>query len=497
VQIFTEMEKSFGDTPEIHMTFGRAYADSDFQSRAVAEFRRAIEENPRLPGAHYFLAAVLLAMSGDESHVVEAESELKKEIAISPQESRTYAALGKIASDRSQYSEAETYLKKAISLAPQNPDAYLYLGQMCFKTNRSAEAETALRQCIHLTTDVSRNRYQAQNAHFFLGRILMQKGQQDAARAEMDIARKLANKTLLQDKSKLAALIDTSGAQDVQTVASAPLAAPVADPLALSKVEAMREQVRPAVADSYNNLGAIAATNNDYSGAVTYFEHAAVWNPSLDGLDYNWGRAAFAGGKYADALLPLSRYLRSHPDDIGGRSVLAISQFLSGDYHACIDTLQPVTGKADLAPQAEYAYAESLIRTGQIALGVERLKALEKLHPEIPDVHRSLGEALGSEGEKQRAIEEFRAAIQLSPRDAESRYDLARAELASGDTSAAITNLETGVRLLPDSEKLHRELANAYTAARRSIDAEKQLETCKMLRMRTQSTADQNIQLHK
>ncbi len=38
VQIFDEMEKSFGDTPEIHMAFGRAYADSDFQPRAVAEF---------------------------------------------------------------------------------------------------------------------------------------------------------------------------------------------------------------------------------------------------------------------------------------------------------------------------------------------------------------------------------------------------------------------------------------------------------------------------
>jgi len=43
VQVFTEMEKSFGDTPEIHMAFGRAYGDSDFQPRAVAEFRRAIE----------------------------------------------------------------------------------------------------------------------------------------------------------------------------------------------------------------------------------------------------------------------------------------------------------------------------------------------------------------------------------------------------------------------------------------------------------------------
>ena len=51
-QIFSEMQKSFGDTPAIHMAFGRAYAESDFQPRAVTEFTRAIEENPRLQGAH-------------------------------------------------------------------------------------------------------------------------------------------------------------------------------------------------------------------------------------------------------------------------------------------------------------------------------------------------------------------------------------------------------------------------------------------------------------
>lgn len=406
VQIFSEMEASFGDTPQIHMAFGRAYAESDFQSWAITEFKQAIEEDPRLPGAHYSLAAVLLATGGDESHMQAAETELKKELVISPNDSQPYAALGKIAANRSRYPEAETYLKRAVSLAPQSPDAYLYLGQMYFNTNRFAEAETALRQCIQLTKDVSRNRYQVQNAHFLLGRILMQKGQAEAARAEMKIARELANKTLSQDKSKLAALIDTSGSQDVQapSTASAP-AISSADPLAQRSVEALKAQLGPAVADSYNNLGAIAATGSDYEAAVAYFKRAAVWNPSLDGLDYNWGRAAFAGGQFADAILPLSRYVKAHPDDTGGRSILAISQFMTGDYSGCMATLQPVIGKANLAPQVEYDYAESMIKTGQIDPGIARLEALEKLHPEIPEIHRALGEALQHRGQKQKALE--------------------------------------------------------------------------------------------
>jgi tetratricopeptide (TPR) repeat protein len=327
-----------------------------------------------------------------------------------------------------------------------------------------------------------------------LGRILMQKGQQDAAHAQMDIASELLHKALAQDKSKLAALIDTSENQDIQAPAiearpSPPSATVSADPLALQKVDAVREQVRLAVADSYNNLGAIAATNDDYSGAVTYFERAYAWNPSLEGLDYNWGRAAFAGSQFAEAILPLSRYLQSHENDTGARSVLALSHFMSGNYHGCIETLQSVIGKADLVPQVEYAYAESMIRTGQIGAGTQRLEALKTLHPEIPDVHRSLGEALAHQGERQKALEELRTAIQLSPRDADAHYDLGKMELESGGTGAAIPELETAVRLSPESESFHRELADAYTTALRAADAQKETKICNMLRKRTQSSA--------
>jgi tetratricopeptide (TPR) repeat protein len=494
VQIFHEMEVSFGDTPEIHMAFGRAYGDSDFQPRAVTEFKRAIDENPRLPGAHYLLAAVLLATGEAESPLESAETELKKELAISPRDSMTYAALGKIAVTRNNYPEAETYLKKAILFDPQSPDAYLYLGQLYFNMNRYAEAETALRQCIRLTTDVSRNRYQVQKAHFLLGRVLMKNSQQDAAHTEMDIARELANRTLAQDKSKLTGLMDTLGSQDAQESAtgarksSSPVVT-TADPLALHKVEAIREQVRPAVADSYNNLGAIAATTDNYSSAVTYFKRAAVWNPSLEGLDYNWGRAAFAGSQFADAIMPLSRYLKAHPGDTGARSVLAISQFMADNYHGCIETLQSVIDKTDLAPQVEYVYAESMIKTGQIALGTERLKVLEKSHPEIPDVHRALGEALGRQGEQQRALEELRTAIQLSPNDPDSHYDLGKLKLESKDTAAAVSELETAVRLSPNNEKFHRELADAYTAALRPADAQKEMETYNGLRKQPEGSS--------
>jgi len=413
VQIFSEMERSFGDTAEIHLAFGRAYGDSDFQPRAVAEFRKAIEENPRLPGAHYLLAAVLLATGNEQNPLESAEVELKKELVISPRDAMTYAALGKLAVTHTNYADAETYLKRAISLDPQSPDAYLFMGQMYFDTNRLEEADTALRKCIGLTTDASRNRYQVQKAHYLLGRILMKKGQPDAAHAEMVISRDLADKALAQDKSKLAGLLDTAASQNpAENTSPVPMTGKQ-DRIALHNVQIMRGQLTPVVADSYNNLGAIAATNSDYPSAVTYFERAYEWNPSLEGLDYNWGRAAFAGSQYDEAIVPLSRYVKANPDDPGARSVLGLSQFLAGKYRDCVTTLQPIE-KGVLAPQVEYAYASSLVKIGQLSSGTERLLALERTHPEIPDVHRALAEAFQRQGDEKRAAEEQNMAAQLS-----------------------------------------------------------------------------------
>ena len=137
------------------MAFGRAYGDSDFQPRAITEFRKAIEQNPRLPGAHYLLAAVLLATGNDTSPLESAETELKKELAISPDDAMTYAALGKIAVSRNNYPEAETYLKKRdLTHAPGIlTPIYIWVRRYFYNTNRFAEAAETAFPAMHPSYD--------------------------------------------------------------------------------------------------------------------------------------------------------------------------------------------------------------------------------------------------------------------------------------------------------------------------------------------------------
>jgi tetratricopeptide (TPR) repeat protein len=479
-QIFAQMLHSLGDSPALHMQFGRAYGNSDFSPRAVAEFKEAIAEDPRLPGAHYSLAAALLSAGEDESAIREAEAELKKELAISPHDFLTYAALGKLAASSHRSAEAESYLKQAIALNPQNPDAYLYLGQLYSDSSRPEEAEAALRQAIQHTSDVTRNRYQIQKAHFLLGRILMQQHREEQAHAEMQIAHALANKTLSKDKSQLAGMLGgsfglTSPSAAGSDAAAAFSSAPgIADPHAASQLEAFEKQLAPAIADSYNNLGAIAAGKGNYTDAYHEFAHAAAWNPSLDGLDYNLGRAAFMASKFAAAVAPLTRQLRAHEDDLGVRNALAMSLFMTQDYRGCAALLKSAEAALATIPQMQYVYAESLLKTGQIAPASERLQALAAAHPEIAEVHRGLAEVHEQRGERQQALQELHLAIRLNSDDAETYFDLGRIELAGENAAAAVTALEAAVRLAPDKADYHRELANAYQRAFRMGDAEKE-----------------------
>ena len=479
-QIFGEMQASFGDRPAIHMAFGRAYGNSDFAPRAVEEFKKAIAEDPRLPSAHYCLAAALLTTGQDEATLAAAEAELRKELENSPRDFLTYAALGKLAASHGKYAEAERYLKRATELNPDNPDAYLYLGQMDYNTNRPNEAETNLRRAVQLTSDPSRNRYQIQKAHFLLGRILMQQHHEQEARAEMQVARALANNVLSHDKNELAGLLAnqaaTGSSDDSIQPAPPPTMPENADSPEIRNLSVFEKRMTPAIADSYNNLGAFAASGGHYSEALGYFERAGAWNPTLEGLDYNLGRAAFMASRFSEAVAPLRRYVTSHPGDSGSRAALAMSEFMTGNYSGCIDALKGVQETIASIPQMQYVYAESLVKLGHVSEGAERLASLVALHPDIADAHRGLGEAFALQGDKQKAAQEMQTALHLNAKDPEAHYDLGKVELESGNTAAAIPELQSAVELAPGNPRFHQELAGAYKLAQRTADAERELK---------------------
>jgi Flp pilus assembly protein TadD len=122
-----------------------------------------------------------------------------------------------------------------------------------------------------------------------------------------------------------------------------------------------------------------------------------------------------------------------------------------------------------------YVFAESLVQTGAVAEGERRLESLETAHPEIEDVHRSLGEVYESERDPLKAKRELRTAIVLNASDPVAHYDLGKVCAESGDASTAIAELEAAVKLNPENPMFHKQLAIAYRQASRKDDEAREL----------------------
>jgi tetratricopeptide (TPR) repeat protein len=513
-RVFSEMLTAFGDSPEIHMKFGSAYGTAGYPNQSIEEFKKVIAKNDKYPGAHYSLGAAYLVGLSDAIYP-EAAEEFRKELELNPNDYNSHFQLGAIELKQHKLPEAQADLSRATELDPKNPDAYVSLGQLYNELNRTSDAEAALRKAIALTTDVSRNHYQVQRAHYLLARLLLQSGRQDEGKAEMQISQELMQKSVLQNQGK-----DPGAGQDAEAAApDAPVAAAKEAPGApamVKQVESFESQLGPAVADAYNNLGAIAAGNNDFASALGYFQKAFDWKPALDGLDFNWGKAAVLANQFDQAVGPLGRLLQAHPDNPWARTALGTSFFKLKRYGEALKTLQPMESKLDGDPQLGSIYAVCLVKTGEYDRGVAQLQTLAKKDPDAAATHEVLGEALAGHGDFKNAAEELRAAVRLDPESAVAKYNLAstlielhendeaqellldlaktgwqnphvyyslgKLQLGRGDVKAAIADLETAAKLSPNSGPIHHELAEAYRQDSRNADADREMKLYEALK---------------
>jgi tetratricopeptide (TPR) repeat protein len=497
---FAEILRRFGDTATMRMHLGRAYGEAGYPDEAIQEFKKAIAKDDKLPGAHYSLGASYINKSGEAGFPL-AEPEFRKELAIQPKDPLTYPQLGRIAIKQHKFQDAEIDLQLATALNPQNPDNFFLLGQLYTEMNRPLDAEKALRKAIAETPDPARSHYDIQRAQYRLGRLLVENGQIEEGKKELDAAQDSLLRSRQQDESKI------EGKPAIDAALSTPR---VPKPQEVATEKAFEKQIGPLMADCYNNVGVMAAIDKDYARAAENFERASYWRPSLKGVDGNWGRAAFTAHQYEQALGPLDRALHADPQNVEMRSMLGVSQYETHNYSNAVKTLQPIEASLRAVPLLAFTYAESMVKTGDYQNGFEWLQALVQSDPGNVIFHRALGEGYASSGNYPKAEAELRTAITLNPTDAETKYALAlslialgqkveaesllaglaaagsqnaeiyfrlgQLQLARGDAKAAVGNLKIAAKTSPENKEIHQTLGEAYRNNGQPEEAEHERE---------------------
>ncbi|HEX3121489.1 MAG TPA: protein kinase [Candidatus Acidoferrum sp.] len=160
--------------PAVHVILGRLNTTSGKNDIALAEFKKALDINPKDAEAIMHMAGIYARMK----HPQEAETYYKQAIALRPEYWSGYLALALFYDDEGRYHESIGQLKRVLELTPDNPTAYSNLGvvYMDIGDAKSQEAaEAAFRKSIELAPNYE--------AHSNLGYLyLMQKRYDDAAK---------------------------------------------------------------------------------------------------------------------------------------------------------------------------------------------------------------------------------------------------------------------------------------------------------------------------
>jgi tetratricopeptide (TPR) repeat protein len=417
--LFDELLNDMGSTPQLHVLLGRAYRETGYLDDAIREFKKAIELDSRYPRVHYYLALAYLAQ-GEKERFPTARPLLEQELAINPKEFFSTFFLGVIYLEDRNFSQAEDYLKRAGQLQPDNPDPLLYLGQVYSETNRPQFAVEALRKSIELTTDPSRNHYQVSKAHTMLGQILMKMGKQEEAEGELKRSQDLRLQAFQSDKDRqeAEAMGQHQPLPELQSAHEAPAFLenrPPLDVAAQKKADGLRAALAEILGNSYNNLGVIQARRQQYSQASDDFQNAAHWMPGLQGLDRNWGLAAYRAQRYEEAIPPLERQVARQPEDIKARDALGMSNFLSDKFAETVRIFRPALASSD-DPGLLFALGVSLVRTGDSAEASQVFRRMLERNPNVAQIHVLLGQAEAAQNEYTPAMSEFSRALELDPK---------------------------------------------------------------------------------
>jgi tetratricopeptide (TPR) repeat protein len=209
--VVSQLRKTYPDNPEVLYAAYRTYADLSGEAMlalslaapdsaqmhqllahektrdgdtngAIAEYRKAIALDPRLPGVHFELAE-LLHTAQDAAIKKEAEQEYRAALAENPQDEKAICRLADIAAQNGDLRQEYADYSKAVALQPGDAAAKLGLAKALLDMNEESKALLLLEASEQLepTSDV---------VHYRLATLYRKMGRTEDARREVDLYKK-------------------------------------------------------------------------------------------------------------------------------------------------------------------------------------------------------------------------------------------------------------------------------------------------------------------
>jgi predicted Zn-dependent protease len=130
---------------------------------AIAEYRKLLAEDPKLPELHFRIARLLLEKNPPQTE--EAKRELDEELKVAPNNSAAEFALGEIARRDADWPTAIAHFKRATELDAGFVEAFLALGMSLNAAGRFEEAIQPLQRYVKMQPEDPAGHYQLATAY--------------------------------------------------------------------------------------------------------------------------------------------------------------------------------------------------------------------------------------------------------------------------------------------------------------------------------------------
>jgi tetratricopeptide (TPR) repeat protein len=119
-------------------------------TEAIAEYRKALEKNPKAINLHYRLGRALLEQSHDPAALEQARKEFDAELALNPSDAVAEYQVAQILTAEQKKTEAAPHFERAAELRGDFPEALIAVAKLRMEAKRYPDAIALLERAIKL-----------------------------------------------------------------------------------------------------------------------------------------------------------------------------------------------------------------------------------------------------------------------------------------------------------------------------------------------------------
>lgn len=457
--------------PQTHILVGRMYQAFDEPERAEAEYRAALEQDPRVRRAHYQLGLLLLR-DGVRERFEDAAAEFEAEVRIAPEDPLANLELGSLLVEIRRPEDALAPLELVARSTPPQARTFYYLGRSQLALDRIPEAVASLKRALSLAEEQGANAEALRLIQNQLARALLSAGEREEAAAHFEESRRLSAEGAAAERERLERYLagDRDREEEAET-SPVPVieASPLADLTPAERRDLMSE-AKETLARTYFNLGVMQTQQQRFARAAEMFESAAGVDPDFPRVEASLGVARFNAGQFDRATAPLTRAVASHPSDPGLRRLLAMAWLNTQEYEKAAELLRDDPERLK-DPSLQFAFGLALVKSDRPGEAERVFSSLVALHGDSAELSVLLGQAHAQQGDFTSAIESFRRALNTKPDIPEANAALGVIYLKQGRLKEAEVALRAELSLRPEDVQSQQNLAVVLDATQRSEEA--------------------------